>query len=180
MTTAAANLKEMLLGCTSTMNDTYASQLLIETYERYEYHVSIAKKNHRFFRDTHYFLSFVIPIYAAVLTYAISNDALRSGRVGGAAGIVLTIFTIVSSILRPYERCVSAGATLVALSNWKTDLLLELGHLQAESDTGRKVASLYDLVQRKDQEMSAIGLAMMESLIPKSTAEVHKALADKK
>jgi hypothetical protein len=71
-----------------------------------------------------------------------SNDVLKSGRARGAAGIAIIIFTIISSILRPFEHCVSTGATFVALSNWKADLLLELGRLQAESDTGRKVASM--------------------------------------
>ncbi len=180
MTTTPPDLKDVILQCTSSMNDPYASRLLSESYGRYEYHLSIAKKNHRFFRDTHYFLSFVIPIYSAVLTYVISQNRLASGWGAGAAGTVLTIFTILLSILRPYERCILAGQVLLALSNWKTDLLLDLGRLQAESDRDRKIASLYDLVQRKDQEMTAIGVSMMETLIPKSTADVQKALADKK
>lgn len=166
-------LKELILDTITTIPDQYLSQLLIDTYGRYDYHLSIARKNHVFFRNAHYLLSFLIPIYSAFFTYIVSNDLLKSRSILGAIGLFLTILTIVSSILNPYERCLSAGDILISLSNWKTDLMISLGNIQPELEQSQKT-SLYELLKRKDQEMSKIGEAMMENLILKSSISVQR------
>jgi hypothetical protein len=81
--------------------------------------------------------------------------------------------TIVTSILKPYERCIAAGQTLIALSTWKTDLIIGLGNIQPELDESQK-KSLYELLKRKDTEMSKIGEAMMENLILKSSTSAKE------
>ena len=166
------NLRELILETITTIPDQYLCQLLIGTYERYEYHLSIAIKNHVFFRNSHYFLSFFIPIYSAFLTYIVSNDLLKP-IILGAIGLLLTIVTIVVSILKPYERCITAGQTLIDLSTWKTDLIIGLGNIQPELDESPK-KSLYELLKRKDLEMSKIGQAMMENLILKSSTSMKE------
>jgi hypothetical protein len=165
-------LRELILETVTTIPDQYLSQLLIDTYGRYDYHVSIARKNHIFFRNSHYTLSFLIPIYSAFYTYVVSNDLVPSRSILGALGLFLTILTIVIAILKPYERCVSAGEILIILGNWKTDLMVDLGKIQAESDETPKGALLYELLKKKDQEMSQIGEAMMANLIPRPSISV--------
>jgi hypothetical protein len=172
------NLRELILETIATIPDQYLCQLLIDTYGRYDYHLSVAIKNHVFFRNFHYFLSFFIPIYSAFFTYIVSNDLLQSRSILGAIGLFLTIMTIVASILKPYERCISAGQTLIDLNTWKTDLIIVLGSIQPEFDKSQK-ESLYELLKRKDLEMSKIGEAMMENLILKSSTSV-KGNAEKK
>jgi hypothetical protein len=165
------NLRDLILETIATIPDQYLCQLLIDTYGRYDYHLSVAMKNHVFFRNFHYFLSFFIPIYSAFFTYIVSNDLLQSRVILGAIGLLLTIMTIVASILKPYERCISAGQTLINLNTWKTDLIIVLGSIQPEFDKCQK-ESLYELLKRKDLEMSKIGEAMMENLMIKSSTSV--------
>lgn len=167
------NLRELLLETIGTIPDQYLCQLLIDTYGRYEYHLSVAIKNHVFFRNSHYFLSFTIPIYSAFFTFIVSNGLLKSQALLGAIGLVLTIMTIVVSILKPYERCIAAGEILILLSDWKTDLVIDLGKIKSESDETRQ-QSLYELLKRKDREISEVGKAMMENLMPKPGASVRK------
>jgi hypothetical protein len=81
--------------------------------------------------------------------------------------------TIVTSILKPYERCISAGQTLINLNTWKTDLIIILGNIQPEFDESQKEL-LYKLLKRKDLEMSKIGEAMMENLILKSSISMKE------
>lgn len=174
------SFRECIIETIAIIPDQYLRQLLINTHGRYDYHLSIAIKNHAFFRNSHYFLSFIIPIYSAFFTYIASNDLLQSRSVLGAIGLLLTIMTIVASILKPYERCIAAAQTLIDLNSWKTDFIIALGNIRPEIDEPKKL-SLYDLLKRKDLEMSKIGLAMMEHLIPKSStsskesAEEHDA-----
>ncbi len=167
------NIRELILDTITTIPDQYLCQLLIDTYGRYDYHVSIARKNHIFFRNAHYFLSFIIPTYSAFFTYIVSNDLLGSRIILGATGLLLTILTIVVSILNPYERCITAGNILITLSDWKTDFIIGLGSIQPEIDEAQR-ASLYELLKRKDKEMSKIGKAMMENLILKSSINVQE------
>jgi hypothetical protein len=165
------NLRELILETIATIPDQYLCQLLIDTYGRYDYHLSMAMKNHVFFRNFHYFLTFFIPIYSAFFTYIVSNELLQSRIILGAIGLLLTIMTIVASILKPYERCISAGQTLIDLNAWKTDLIIVLGSIQNEVDKSQK-ESLYELLKRKDLEMSKIGEAMIENLMIKSSNSV--------
>lgn len=167
------SFKELILETATRIPDRYLSQLLFDTYGRYEYHSSVARKNHIFFRNFHYFLSFAIPIYSAFFTYIVSNELIRSGTILGAIGLVLTMLTIILSILKPYERCISAGSILIRLSDWKTDLILGLGSIEPESEPSQK-ALLFELLKRKDREISEIGEAMMENLIPKSSANIQE------
>jgi hypothetical protein len=172
------NLRELILETITTISDQYLCQLLIDTYGRYDYHLSIAIKNHIFFRNFHYFLSFFIPIYSAFFTYIVSNDLLQSRSILGAIGLLLTIMTIVASILKPYERCIAAGQILIDLNTWKTDLMIILGNIQLEFDESQK-ESLYELLKRKDLEMSQIGKSMMENLILKSSTSVKEKAEEK-
>ena len=103
---------------------------------------------------------------------------MPSPSILGAIGLLLTIMTIVTAILKPYERCIAAGQTLIDLNTWKTDLIIGLGNIQPEFDESQKT-SLYELLKRKDLEMSKIGEAMMENLILKSSTCV-KENAEKK
>lgn len=161
------SVKELILDATTKITDRYLSQLLVEIFGRYTYHLDIAKKNHRFFRNANYVFSFLIPTYSAVLTYIISNDFVNSKAVLGLFGLFLTVLTIVSSILKPYERCISAADVLIILSDWKTDLIVNLGSIELEPDETQRSKALYVLLQRKDQEISKVGEAMMENLILK-------------
>ncbi|MBL1174514.1 hypothetical protein [Pantanalinema sp. GBBB05] len=161
------NFKELIFDTTAHIPDQYLSQLLIEIFGRYHYHLDIAKKNHKFFRNANYFFSFLIPTYSAFLTYAVSNDFINSKAILGLLGLFLTILTIVASILKPYERCISSADALIVLSDWKTDLIVNLGNLESELDQVQKSKSFYELLQRKDQEISKVGEAMMENLILK-------------
>jgi hypothetical protein len=161
------NFRELIFDTTANISDKYLSQLLIETFGRYNYHLEIAKKNHRFFRDANYFFSFLIPVYSAFFTYMVSNDLINSKTILGALGLFLTILTIVVSILKPYERCISAADVLIILSDWKTDLIVCLGNVDFEPNETQKKQALYELLQRKDQEISKVGEAMMENLILK-------------
>lgn len=161
------NLKELIFDITEDISDKYLSQLLIEIFGRYSYHVDIAKKNHKFFRNANYFFSFLVPTYSAFLTYIVSNDFINSKTILGALGLFLTILTIVTSILKPYERCISAADALIILSDWKTDLIVNWGYIESELDEAQRKKSLYELLQRKDQEISKVGEAMMENLILK-------------
>jgi hypothetical protein len=163
------NLREIILENIAEIPDQYLCQLLIDTYGRYDYHLSIAIKNHKFFRNSHYFLSFFIPIYSAFFTYIVSNNLIQSRNILGALGLLLTIMTIVVSILKPYERCIAAGQTLIDLSSWKTDLIIGLGHIQSRVDENQRTV-LYRFLKKKDMEMSKIGEAMMEHLILKSNS----------
>ncbi|MCB0211563.1 MAG: hypothetical protein KDJ52_19660 [Anaerolineae bacterium] len=167
------SLKDLILDTISTISDQYLCQLLIDTYNRYDYHLSIAIKNHVFFRNTHYFLSFSIPIYSACFTYIVSNDLLMSRTLLGLIGLLLTILTIILSILKPYERCIAAGDILIILSEWKTDLTIGLGNIQLEEDEAQQ-QSLYEFLERKDQELSKIGEAMMENLMPKPGMSIRE------
>ena len=161
------SVKELILDATTKIPDRYLSQLLVEIFGRYTYHMDIAKKNHRFFRNANYVFSFLIPTYSAVLTYIVSNDFVNSKAVLGLFGLFLTVLTIVSSILKPYERCISAADVLIILSDWKTDLIVNLGNIELEPDETQRSKALYVLLQRKDQEISKVGEAMMENLILK-------------
>ncbi len=161
------SLRDLIVDISANLSDQYLSQLLIEVFGRYNYHLEIAKKNHKFFRNTNYAFSFLIPTYSAFLTYIISNDLINSKPVLGFFGLFLTILTIISSILKPYERCISAAEALLALSHWKTDLIVHFGHLNDELDESTKKKALYELLQRKDQEISRLGEAMMANLILK-------------
>jgi hypothetical protein len=104
-------LKELIFDTIAAISDSdkYLSQLLMETFGRYNYHLEIAKKNHKFFRNANYFFSFLIPTYSAFLTYAVSNDFINSKAILGLLGLFLTLLTIIASILKPYERCISAA-----------------------------------------------------------------------
>ncbi|MGI0485631.1 hypothetical protein ACN4EK_09365 [Pantanalinema rosaneae CENA516] len=161
------NFKELIVDTTANLSDQYLSQLLIEIFGRYNYHLEIAKKNHKFFRNSNYFFSFLIPTYSAFLTYVVSNDFINSKAILGLLGLFLTLLTIVSSILKPYERCISAADALIVLSDWKTDLIINLGAIESELDQVQRSKSFYELLQRKDQEISKVGEAMMENLILK-------------
>jgi hypothetical protein len=165
--TADRNLKELIFDVTTNISDKYLSQLLIEIFGRYNYHLEIAKKNHKFFRNANYLFSFLVPTYSAFLTYIISNDFISSKSILGIFGLFLTILTIVASILKPYERCISAADVLIILSDWKTDLIVNLGSIEFELDEAQKKKVFYELLQRKDQEISKVGEAMMENLILK-------------
>jgi hypothetical protein len=174
------SFRECVLETIAIIPDAYLRQLLISTHGRYDYHLAIAIKNHVFFRNSHYFLSFIIPIYSAFFTYMASNNILQSRSILGGIGLLLTIMTIVASILKPYERCIAAAQTLIDLNTWKTDFIISLGNIQPEIGEPKN-SSLYDLLKRKDLEMSKIGAAMMEHLIPtsgtstKENAEKHDA-----
>lgn len=161
------NLRELIFDTTANISDAYLSQLLIEIFGRYNYHLEIAKKNHKFFRNTNYLFSFLVPTYSAFLTYIISNEFINSKAVLGLFGLFLTILTIVASILKPYERCISAADVLITLSDWKTDLIVNLGNIESELDEAQNKKAFYELLQRKDQEISKVGEAMMENLILK-------------
>jgi len=161
------NLRELILDITAGISDKYLSQLLIEIFGRYDYHLEIAKKNHKFFRNANYFFSFLVPTYSAFLTYIISNDFIKSKAILGIFGLFLTILTIVASILKPYERCISAADVLIILSDWKIDLIVNWGNIESELDEVQRKKSFYELLQRKDQEISKVGEAMMENLILK-------------
>jgi hypothetical protein len=161
------NLRELILDTTANISDKYLSQLLIEIFGRYNYHQEIAQKNHKFFRNANYLFSFLIPTYSAFLTYIVSTDFINSKAILGVIGLFLTILTIVASILKPYERCISAADVLIILSDWKTDLIVNLGNIESELDEAQKKKALYELLQRKDKEISKVGEAMMENLIIK-------------
>lgn len=96
-----SSLKDFLLESTKNSHDNYIDRLLREVFDRYNYHLEIAKKNHKFFRNANYLFSFLVPTYSAFLTYIISNDFISSKAVLGGFGLFLTILTIVSSILKP-------------------------------------------------------------------------------
>ncbi len=165
------NLKELIFDITANISDKYLSQLLIEVFGRYNYHLESAKKNAKFFSNTNYLFSFLVPTYSAFLTYIISNDFIKSKEILGIFGLFLTILTIVASILKPYERCISAVDVLIVLSNWKTDLIVNLGSIDESGlDEVQKKKALYELLHRKDQEISKVGKAMMENLTPKSNS----------
>jgi hypothetical protein len=172
------SLKDLILDTIATTTDQYLCQLLIDTYDRYDYHLSVAIKNHVFFRNMHYFLSFSIPIYSACFTYIVSNDLLMSRSLLGLIGLFLTILTIVLSILKPYERCIAAGDILIILSEWKTDLTIGLGNIQRERDEAQE-QSLYEFLKTKDQELSKIGEAMMENLMPKPGTSIRESTEKK-
>ena len=167
------SLKELILETISTISDQYLCQLVLDTYGRYEYHAGIARKNHVFFRNSHYVLSFLIPIYSAFFTYIVSDNLLNSPSTLGAIGLLLTILTIVASILKPYDRCIVAGNILIILSNWKTDFMIGLAGAQTEMNETQK-GSLYDFLKRKDQDLSKIGESMMENLILKSSVNLQQ------
>ena len=97
----------------------------------------------------------------------ISNDFIKSKAILGIFGLFLTILTIVASILKPYERCISAADVLIILSDWKIDLIVNWGNIESELDEVQRKKSFYELLQRKDQEISKVGEAMMENLILK-------------
>lgn len=164
---ADRTMREWILEATADISDKYLNQLLIEIFGRYTYHLEIAKKNHRFFRNANYFFSFLVPTYSAFLTYIVSNDFITSKAVLGAFGLFLTLLTVVASILKPYERCISAADVLIILSDWKTDFIVNLGKIESELDESQKSKLFYELLQRKDQEISKVGEAMMENLILK-------------
>ncbi|AKG22536.1 hypothetical protein [Calothrix sp. 336/3] len=161
------SLRELIIDTTANISDKYLVQLLLATFDRYNYHLEIAKNNHKFFRNSNYFFSFLIPVYSAFFTYIVSNDLIISKTILGVLGLILTIMTIVVSILKPYERCIAAAEVLIVLSDWKTDLIVNLGNVELEVDTNHKRQALYELLQRKDKEISQVGEAMMENLIPK-------------
>jgi hypothetical protein len=161
------NFRELIFDTTANISDNYLSQLLVEIFGRYNYHLEVAKKNHKFFRNANYLFSFLVPTYSAFLTYIISNDLINSKAILGSFGLFLTILTIVVSILKPYERCISAADALIVLSDWKTDLIVNLGNIESGLDEAQKKKTLYELLQRKDQEISKVGEAMMENLILK-------------
>jgi hypothetical protein len=179
-TTYDKDLRQLILETIATISDQYLNQLLIDTYGRYNYHLSIARKNHVFFRNSHYLLSFLIPIYSAFFTYIVSNDLLKSRSLLGGLGLFLTILTIILAILKPYERCIAAGDILIILCNWKTDLMIGLGKIQQELDETQRSELLYEFLNKKDQEMSQIGAAMMENLIPRSNVSVQKTMNQEK
>lgn len=161
------NLRELIFDTTTNISDKYLSHLLVETLGRYHYHLEIAKKNHKIFRNSHYVFSFLIPTYSAFYTFIVSDNLITSKTILGSLGLFLTILTIVVSILKPYERCISAADVLITLSDWKTDLIVCLGKMGSELDETQKKRALYELLQRKDQEISKVGEVMMESLILK-------------
>jgi hypothetical protein len=160
--------KECVVKPFSTIPDAYLGQLLVSTHERYEYHLDLATKNRKSFRNAHYFLTYTIPIYSAIFTYMASNDIIHSRSTLGLIGLVLTIMTIVASILKPYGHCIAAMQALIDLNTWKTDFIGSLSTLRLEADK-LNTKSLYEFLQRKDLEMSKIGAALMD-LIPKSSA----------
>ncbi len=141
--------------------DDHRRQLLIDVAERYKFHIDLAIADSKRYGALVYSLSLLIPIYSAILTFIISSDLSWSKIIQGLLGLGLTILTIISNTLKPYEKYTSACNILIRFRDWRTNFIDSFKGVNFSSED-----ELYKLLKIKDEEISEISKTMLEQLTP--------------
>jgi hypothetical protein len=141
--------------------DDHRRQLLIDVAERYKFHLDLVISNSKFYGTLVYSLSLLIPIYSAILTFIISSDLSWPKTIQGLLGLGLTILTIISNSLKPYEKYITACNILIRFRDWRMNFIESFKKVDLSSED-----ALYELLKTKDGEISEISKTMLEQLTP--------------
>lgn len=139
--------------------------LLLEIVNKYNFHFEIAANMKGKYETINWLFSICIPIYSAILTFILAGT-FESIRVYlPFLGLGLTIFTILSSVIKPYERSKSASNLLITLNDWKVAFIVGLNEY-IEPAKIEQSETLIDFLVNKNNELSGIGESMLERFIP--------------
>ncbi len=136
-----------------------ASGFLLHVANNYKSHYDNANNSSTFYLILLYSLSLLIPIFSALLTWLSTTDDNKRLKV--CLGALLTVLTIASGVLKPYESYMLSSNTLVKLREWQTNSIVRLTELNYTSDDKSK---LYTLLQKMDDEIQEIGETVLEKM----------------
>lgn len=139
--------------------------LLLEIVDRYNFHFDSAADRKGVYETINWLFSICIPVYSAILTFILAGTFESIRIYLPFLGLGLTIFTILSSVLKPYERSKSASTILITLNDWKVSLVAGLNkHIELENLERQEL--LLDFLVTKNNELTELGETMIDRFIP--------------
>ncbi len=139
--------------------------LLLQIVDRYIYHFDGATDAKSVYEAINWLFSICIPVYSAILTFILAGTFESIRIYLPFLGLGLTIFTILSSVLKPYERSTSASEILITLNDWKISLIVGLNEHIEQNNTEQKETLLNFLVHKND-ELTKLGETIIQRFIP--------------
>lgn len=143
--------------------------LLLEIIGRYNFHCDSAADRKNLYEKINWLFSVCIPIYSSILTFILAGTFESIRIYLPFLGLGLTIFTILSSVLKPYERSTTASDLLITLNDWKVSLIAGLNEyveLEKIEDKEKNKETLINFLVDKNDELTKLGETMIQRFIP--------------
>jgi hypothetical protein len=122
-----------------------------------------------------YILSVSTPLLAATVTYLSTVSDKISMLYASITGLLLTFLTVLSGVLKPGQRFLSAVQLSHELEEFKTDFEIELRKLSTENPPN--LDAIYTALHTRNRQLSVVGESMalgtLSASVPEKKQEQH-------